>query len=373
MSESATSASGRIEAFDGIRGTAYILIIMAHGWTLFPYERIENTPAIAWMFVNGGLAVSIFLIFGGYFAARSLLVDIEYTTPRLTGAWLGRRLVRVSVAVYLLLAAVLVVTYFEEPRPYTSSQTTNSVVSVATHTWNWFLIDDPLGARSDLGHLWYVSVYVQVLIMLAVIFYILRRHLRVLTVVLVIAIIAVTIWRADVVANEPLATALLKTTTRMDGVLWGALLAILMPHLHRVRPYARIIASAAAIAIVVLWITGSGVNYFQLHGAVFNAAVVALMIGISYAPPGFGLSRALGSVPLRTIGRRSLTIYVWHYTLFWTISRHTQDWHWAERTVIALALLAIIVEVVHRRVDEPLRRWLEVNLVSRPPTESVKS
>lgn len=373
MSATTTSTTGRIEAFDGIRGIAYVLIIMAHGWTLFPYDRIENTPAISWLFVNGGLAVSIFLIFGGYFAARSLLVGIDHTTPQLTAAWLGRRVIRVTAAVYLLLAAVLVVTYFESPRPYTSEQTTNSVVSVATHTWNWFLDDDPLAARSDLGHLWYVSVYVQVLVMLAVVFYLLRHHVRVLAGVLVVGIIAVTIWRADVVANEPLTSALLKTTTRMDGMLWGALLAIAMPHLHRVKPHARLIASGAGVAIIVLWITSSGVNYFQLHGAVFNLSVVTLMVGISYAPRGFGLSRALGSLPLRTIGRRSLTIYVWHYTLFWTISRHTEDWHWAERTVIALALLAIIVEIVHRRVDEPLRRWLEVNLVSRPPAESVKA
>lgn len=372
MTGSADPAA-RIGAFDGMRGIAYIMIILAHGWTLFPFEGIRSTPLIAWLFVNGGYAVSVFLIFGGYFAARSLLPQIQRITPQLTLAWLGRRVIRVSIALYVLLAALLILDYFEKPAPYSSKQTSNSVFAIATHTWNWFLMSNPLAARPDLGHLWYVSVYIQVIIVFAAAFYLLRRHLTVLAWVLTVSIIGVTVWRAYAIATGTIENALLMTSTRCDGLLWGALLALLMPRLDALRPHAHAIASFATVAVVALWITGTPVNYFQLPGAAFNLAIVMLMIGITHSRADFRLARFLRWQPFRAIGRRSLSIYVWHYTLFWTITRHTGHWHWLERTAFAYLLLFLIVECVHRKIDEPLRLWLEDRLRSRPPAEPVQT
>jgi peptidoglycan/LPS O-acetylase OafA/YrhL len=52
-----------------------------------------------------------------------------------------------------------------------------------------------------------------------------------------------------------------------------------------------------------------------------------------------------------------LLLYVWHLPLYWFVSRHTTTWSSLTRTLVTLAALAVLAVLLHRFVDEPVRRW----------------
>ena len=50
---------------------------------------------------------------------------------------------------------------------------------IVTYSWNWYLQSNAIVARSDLGHLWYLSVYLQALSLITpVLVWMLRRSCR---------------------------------------------------------------------------------------------------------------------------------------------------------------------------------------------------
>jgi peptidoglycan/LPS O-acetylase OafA/YrhL len=65
-----------------------------------------------------------------------------------------------------------------------------------------------------------------------------------------------------------------------------------------------------------------------------------------------------------------LAIYIWHYPLFWAVSRHTQAWSPESRVVVTLALLAVIVVAAQRYIEEPTRVWLRRSSWFRAPVVS---
>ena len=87
-----------------------------------------------------------------------------------------------------------------------------------------------------------------------------------------------------------------------------------------------------------------------LATAIFGLA--ACMGGADDGPTG----RLFGSWPLRTLGTVSLTLFVWHLPVYWFVSRHTPTWGHLTRTLATMALLSVLVFVLHRFVDTPIRR-----------------
>ena len=66
-------------------------------------------------------------------------------------------------------------------------------------------------ARSDLGHLWYLSVYFQVLIVITVLVWLLRRRPMWLVVALATMLVGFELWTAHVYPPEGYYQALLRT------------------------------------------------------------------------------------------------------------------------------------------------------------------
>jgi peptidoglycan/LPS O-acetylase OafA/YrhL len=351
----------RTAAFDGLRGIAIVLVVLSHGWTLWPTDGISKNRLVDSLFTNGNLAVSIFFVVGGFLTTRALLGEVARTSSLRVGVALVRRFARISAHTYTLLAVVMFVTVFDDTDPYPKAETRSSVLHVATYTWNWFLEHHATIARPDLGHLWYVCVDMQVYVLLVVLVYFLARRPLVLLSVLAGLTVAVIIWRAHVIAVEGGYTALLRTTTRMDGLIWGALVAVALPYLQRawVRQAASaLVAVGLGGLVVLLYSTRNSDDYFRADGVAINLAVVFFVIGGCFSSPALPALKALAWQPLQVLGRTSLAIYVWHYPIFWGVSRHTTTWNWLPKTVLAFALTAVAVVLAQRYVERPVQRWL---------------
>jgi peptidoglycan/LPS O-acetylase OafA/YrhL len=356
----------RVDVFDGLRGIAIILVVLSHGWALWPVGFIVDHAVTSAIFRSGNYGVSIFFVVGAFVATRALQRNLASPSGLHPLVAFARRFVRLSGQLYLLLGVVLLVSVLDLSDPFRDRVTRISVVRVATYTWNWYLQDHSAAARSDLGHLWYLSVDLQVFVLILLLVHLLRRHPAWLVVALASVLTCCVAWRLHVAGTELLYQSLLRTTVRMDAPIAGALAAAALPFLLPLQHWGRRLAALGLLALVpLLHLNVSNEAYFDWWGIALDAALVAFVLGCTLAPPAVTVTRILGGRLLTWLGRHSLGIYLWHYPVFFFVARHTQDWRWQARTVLALLLVAGAVWIGNRLVEGPTRRLLDSDVWDR--------
>ncbi len=360
-SETAPERHPRMTSLDGLRAVAIVLVVLHHGWTVYPYEELAVLAPFDSLFRAGDLGVTLFFVVSGFLVVGSMLESRE--TWGATRHWwvIPRRLARSFPQLVLLLAAILVLNVVDATDDNTRDATTTSAWRIATYTWNWYLLDNPLGARADLGHLWYLSVELHVLAALAVVVSLLgggsRRRLLV---ALLAALLVVVWWRWHAWDVEGWYATGLRTTTRADGLLYGAVAAVVVPMVPAsLRKQAPAVAGGAALLLVgvVIGAPALGLEQYYKGAGVLAGAVCALLVLSMWLVRGTGTERALSWPPLVALGGYSLTIYIWHYPLLWALSRHSAEWRNLSRVAVGIALVAVVTYVVHRYVDTPAARW----------------
>jgi peptidoglycan/LPS O-acetylase OafA/YrhL len=342
MTHSATVPSPpRVDTFDGLRGVAIILVGLSHGWALWPTTTVSQNSAIRPWFTSGNFAVSIFFVVSGFLMTRGLLKRQVSTGTLRPGVEFARRFLRMSAQVYLLLTIVAFMSILDPTETYPDSETRTSIVRIATYTWNWYLQGHALEARPDLGHLWYLSVDMQVFVLILLVVYMLRRRPGWLLVALGLLLAASLAWRSHAYDTEGIYQALLRTTVRMDAPLAGALAAVAVMFLSRMKPYAGWIATLSMVALLpLMYSTSTSAGFFGWPGFLVNVALALMMIACTLSPPPRAVGVPLGWAPLAFLGRHSLSLYLYHYPVFWFVARHTADWAWQGRTAVALAITA---------------------------------
>lgn len=358
----------RVDVFDGLRGVAIVLVVLSHGWAIWPSEYTLTHRPLSTLFASGNFAVSIFFAIGAFVATRSLLRKAVSPAGLHPVVEVVRRYVRLTGQVLFLLLAVLMVSVFDETDTSTDADTRVSLLRVATYSWNWYLQGNALVARSDLGHLWYLSVYLQVLALLSVVVWLLRRRPIWLIVVLATLLVGFELWTAHVYPQEGYYQALLRTSVRIDAPLTGALAAAALPYLTRLRPHAPAAGTSALLALVPLaYFTTPNAGYFGWAGHATDVALFVFVVSAALAPLPRPVAAPLAWAPLAFLGRRSLGLYIWHYPVFFFVSRHTVDWAWGWRTLAALALVLactlvsewLIENRIQRALDSPAWRELD--------------
>lgn len=362
------NASRRVALIDGIRGVAIVLVVLSHGWVLWPIERIDDTAWLRPLFRSGNFAVTVFLVAAGYLAYVSLASrGLEHMRP---GVTFVRRVLRVAPSLWLLLAAVLVVSTLDSTDKTASGDNVDSVVHVLTYTWNWYVQGNLLTSRPDFGHLWYLSVDMQAFVIMAVVLFMMRRRPVGVLFVLGGLLLLLTWWRFHVTGTEYVFQVLVRTTARMDPFVVGVMLGAALPLVRRLELPQRAVrwtaigALAALVPLAYYCVADErflewGVTLLELDLAVLFGATSLLLT----APRAIS---AVGARPLAFLGRHSLLLYIWHYPVFTFLSRHTEDWSWPLRTSVALVITVAVSLTAHRLVErratELLRdpRWSQL-------------
>lgn len=372
MDAQPTRTGSRVASLDGLRGITIILVLLTHSWIIYPKETIEAIPVVRGLFHGG--SVTVFFVVGGFIVTHNLLRERKDGVLDPFRFYL-RRIVRIGVQLLPMAAAVLLVHRFD-PTDTTSDATTNrSVVSVLTYTWNTYLVDHALEARADLGHLWYLSVQQQVYLVLPLAVILLAGHRRLFAIALGVAAALVVANRYVVLDRDGMWPASLFTTTRADGLVLGALIAVLLPKLGVLLRRDRWLVPGCLAVLAGLVLLSPEVpedQYLREWGLAFTvvsallvATLVQGMTGHSPVPSPSAARGFLEHPVLQWLGNASLAIYVWHYPLFWAVSRHTQEWSAGARTVLGAALLAVVVYAAQRFIEEPTRRWLRRSTLFR--------
>lgn len=346
--------------FDGLRGVAIVLVVISHGWTLWPTGELYERDGLRQLFTSGDAAVSVFFVVGSFLATSGLLAlrDSDRLRPPVAAV---RRWVRLSAQTYVLLLVVLMVEVLEPGNTYPDRDTESSVLHVGTFTWNWFLHSNPTEARPDLGHLWYLSVDLQVFLIVLFAVWMLRRRLL-LALALGAMLLLCVWWRAHQLDVDPFGVAL-RTWARADAPLIGALTAVVLPWLRQLTQLARwsgALAVGSAVALLpAFWFAADVRTYFGWGGLVVDLATATFIVGCTIGTPPAALHRVLGWAPLAFAGRHSLGVYLWHYPVFWFVARHTLDWDWPAKSLLAFAVTLGAAYLGYRYVEIPTQRLLD--------------
>lgn len=320
---------------------------------------------------GGFLGVELFFVVSG-FLITSLLQN-EYAAQG-DIHWLGfwkRRARRLFPALWGVL--LLVPAYAALRLPEELWGLRDDVLAALFYVTNWQLIladqsyFEQIGRPSLLQHLWSLAVEEQFYVVWPMLFSLLLaklpRRRAVQGLLAACATSAGLMWLVYDPAQDP-SRVYYGSDTRAFGLLMGAALAFAMPVGALAQPSASATRNATLVStLALLGLGGAFVGLEELTPVVYpfgllgvGVATCALIVGSLRAPEG-AISRFLSSRLLVAVGKRSYSLYLWHWPVV-AATRPDVDvsLHGFSLLLLRLSLTALLAEVSYRWVETPLRR-----------------
>jgi len=353
--------SRRVDLYDGLRGFAIVLVVLSHGWQLWPVAWIDHHSWVRPFFRNGNSGVTVFLVAAGFLMFTALTSRRDLTRVRPDTA-LVRRVVRVGPTLWLFLLVAVIVSALDGSARAWHADTSASVGHVLTYTWNWYVQGNLVTSRPDFGHLWYLSVDMQAFVIMAGFLYLLRRRPVGLLWGLGGFYLVLVWWRFHAADTEFVFQVLVRTTVRMDPFVVGVLAAAALPQLRRLRLSGLTLAATAALSLLALvpllfW-CDHDMAFLHWGGTVLEWDIALFFVAVALGARSAFVTTLAGNRPAVILGRASLPIYIWHYPVFMFVQRHTTGWGWQAATATGLLLTVAICVASDRLVDRPVTAFL---------------
>ena len=310
--------SGRkLIALDGIRGLA-ILAVMAHHSFWFIRSTAAPQLFVKWILSLGWAGVDLFFVLSG-FLITGILLDTRLAENYFQSFY-ARRALRIFPLYALFLVIGLTVFPLVVARDW---------LPVPADRWlywcyltNWLALWKGPWRHSVLAHLWSLAIEEQFYFCWPLLTWLLRPRALLPTLVAgEICVIAGRIWW--VLAHGPSQAVALGTLTRMDGLLFGAVCAVLIrrytlsPQFIRFAPW---VASIGLYLYAALALKFPGSKLFdQTAGIPLLAACFALIILYAVSTDGQPIlpQHLLGWRPLTNVGKYAYGIYVYHVPILY--------------------------------------------------------
>jgi peptidoglycan/LPS O-acetylase OafA/YrhL len=348
-----------LPALDGIRAVAIAGVLLYHS-------------DIFW-FPGGLLGVEVFFVLSGYLITsilwNELLAEGRVSIP----VFLKRRARRLFPALFVMLAvacAVWVIWY-----PQEVARVRGDVAAAATYTSNWYMIhaDHSYFAQfarpSPFGHLWSLAIEEQFYLLwppiLFGLFAWLRRPGKVARVALTGAGASVIALSFLYHAGGDASRIYFGTDTRAAGLLIGSALAIVWrPYAfsswserHSDKPWLLDAGTAFSTAIIVwAFMRFEDTSPWTYRPGLLVVSLATASLIASAVHPNARLGRVLGIRPLRWLGKRSYSVYIWYFPVF-ALTRPGVDNQLSIGTAFAMrvAITITLAELSYRYVEQPIR------------------
>jgi peptidoglycan/LPS O-acetylase OafA/YrhL len=307
-------------ALDGLRGLAILMVMFAHAVDGIPPGGSMVNQIVQHSFTLGWAGVDLFFVLSGFLITGILLETRECTNY--FSSFYCRRALRIFPLSYsFLLMAFLVFPYVVQ----------SNFLPIPADRWlypcylmNWHALWKDHMHANILGHFWTLCVEEQFYVIWPLVVLALRP--RLLLRLLLVLEVAIVSGRASWVwIHGPSRALAFATITRMDGLILGAVCALVVRRFQLPR---RVIGFLPSIG--AFWLSGFVVGY-QLAGDtrresfVLSAGVVFLAIGFAailmYAvltnSESTWLQKWLRYRPLTRLGKYSYGIYMFHVPIFY--------------------------------------------------------
>ncbi len=342
----APSSSFHLPSLDGIRAASIALVFVAHaGWGDI---------------VPGGLGVTIFFFLSGFLItsllrrehARSNTINIKH--------FYIRRAYRILPPFYLALAfSGLLAVLGMLP----GTVTLKGMALLALHLGNYAQIFWPEAAiPMGSGVFWSLAVEEHYYLTFPfVALFLLKRDRRTAFVVLGMLAVVVLAWRFYLVSQgAPHIRTNYASDTRVDSILWGALLAFCMnPRIDPVPESATRLRGpllAAGFGLLVYSLVYRDEAFRETWR--YSLQGVALLPIFYYAvkDPEFFAFKWLNNKLMSYIGGLSYTLYLVHHVIIFTIQKNLPAVPLVAQALIALALSFGLAALSYRYLEKPLAK-----------------
>ncbi len=345
---------GHVPSLDSLRAVAVLLVLVAHLAAILPVGGFD-----ARFSRSGFLGVDLFFVLSG-FLITSILLQEQHRHDRIRLAqFYARRALRLLPALVFLFVVYGIYSQATDWPPFGRRDFFfDNVEATALYYMNWRVLWNPLGA-ADMTAIWSLSIEEQFYLVwpFALAAFLGWRHpTRRVVVALTVGAVVVSLWRAVVFQRWGWEAAYLRTDTRIDGLLWGALAASLFARGLTPRRLPRWTPAAAALvgAVALVVVKGDrGTAYFGGISA-WVLASCALVLYLASDPERWSTG-TLADISQR-IGRVSYGLYLWQLPAFRAISRWGDSWPAPVRTLAGLALLVGCTLTSWFLVEQPVLR-----------------
>ena len=347
-----------LPGLDGLRAIAVIAVILYHA-------------GIGWL-PGGFLGVEVFFVISGYLITALLVSEWQRNLALdFRNFWI-RRARRLLPALYLLLLVFLAFAVIRLPDQV--ARLRGDAIASFFYGLNWFYIFrqqsyfEAIGRPSLFQHLWSLAIEEQFYLfwppLLALGLRVLSR--RRLLAALLIAAAASSLWMAFLYhpGVDP-SRVYYGTDTRASGLLLGSALAVgwapWQPSKWATRTPIAWLDSAGIGALLVLLVLFLRVDQSQAFlyrgGFALLGLATAVLIAGTIAPGARILPLLLDNRPLRWIGERSYSLYLWHWPIF-TVTRPQLDLplDGIPLLILRLGLTLLCATLSYRCVERPIRQ-----------------
>ncbi|MCJ8014860.1 acetyltransferase [Paenibacillus sp. KQZ6P-2] len=358
MSNQLNSHKRYMPGLDGLRTLAVFFVVLYH-------LNVDWAP-------GGLLGVSIFFVLSGYLITDLLAAEWSRNqTIDLKAFWI-RRFRRLLPAMLFMMAVVVAwVTLFN---PSLMSVLRGDVISSIFYVNNWYLIFhqvsyfEKFGPASPFGHLWSLSVEEQFYLLWPLILILalklLKRRGPVFLYTLTLAAVSVFMMLMIYDPNTDPSRVYYGTDTRAFSLLIGAALAIIWPSRKlsvKASLQTRLALNAVGViglvsVFIMVWTTNE-YDSFLYPGGFLLLSVFAAMIIASAAHPASLVGKLLGIKPLRWLGMRSYSIYIWHYPVIILTTKTNSDPN-VLRAILQSVVSVILASLSYKYIEEPIRGGL---------------
>lgn len=304
----------RCPSLDGVRGVAVIWVVLHNTTVLLPPALHGAWHALAFLVVPGWIGVQLFFVLSGFLITGGL-VDMRGAANYFT-AFYARRALRILPLYYSVLVLLLIVgpgLHWGPPQWQTALTEQLSL---------WLFLVNWTQAPYGFGHFWSLAVEEQFYIVWP--FIVERFAARRLLVVCVYMAVLALIMRVIMVCGGATSWAVYSaTTSHLDAfALGGAGASLLRMPAARTWLSSRLVA--ANLVLVALCVIAGPITRAYDPGSlrcqVFGYTVLALCGAVLVTAAAAGdrvaggtvLTQWLGCAPLRSCGKYSYAIYVFH-------------------------------------------------------------
>lgn len=345
---------------DGLRALSVMAVIAYH---------------LDFKWASGGfLGVGIFFVLSGYLITDQIVAQWKQNKKLdLKDFWI-RRARRLLPAMFVMLAFVsLWLAWFDRSRLIALQ---GDFISAVLYFNNWWLIFhdvsyfESFGPPSPIGHLWSLAIEEQFYVIWPVILLILFRTVpqRGKIILLILAGATVSALAMAMIYEPGIdpSRVYYGTDTRVFALLIGAALAIVWPsrniHGNLSRRFRNILdwIGGGGLVIIILMIgrTNEFGNFLYYGGLVFLSVVSAIVIAV-LAHPASRLAGFMGCKPLRWIGVRSYSLYIWHYPVIVLTGSTVDNEAWGSLwIIIQLGISLLLAALSWKYIEEPIRQGL---------------
>ncbi len=316
---------GHMLQLDGLRGLAILLVLVYH----FAARLTERFSAFAEpenvvvqgflkLFQAGWIGVDLFFVLSG-FLITGILCDTKKSGKYFSSFYL-RRILRIFPLYYGFLLGALVLL----PLLWSSSSRKWEFLQ-ENQVWYWSYLTNWLCASKgdfnlvSAGYLWSLAVEEQFyMIWPFVVYFLSRRTLRYVCVSLLLISLTTRIVLA-VAGVAPVALYTM-TCTHLDPLVLGALLALAFRGPQWTEKHLRLFRTTAllsAAGLAALFLARGTFKFWTLEVSVVGILLLSLLFGYILIAALLSreatlLYKVLTAVPLRSFGRYSYAIYVFH-------------------------------------------------------------